>query len=168
MIRDLLLEAWEEQQNEQNEISLFRGKYAFLSNFYPCNLRWQDEIWPSVEHAYQAFKTNDLDLCERIRMVSTPAKAKRMGRAVSCRKDWEKVKRLLMLALVRAKFQQNSKLTKLLLKTGNAKLVEGNNWHDRVWGKCSCRNCAKFEQENALGLILMKVRKEFIEMKIEN
>jgi predicted NAD-dependent protein-ADP-ribosyltransferase YbiA (DUF1768 family) len=38
-------------------ISSFTGEYRFLSNFYPCVVHLDEEVYPSVEHAYQAAKT---------------------------------------------------------------------------------------------------------------
>lgn len=35
-------------------ITSFRGKYDFLSNFYPVKIFYNGRDWPSVEHAYQA------------------------------------------------------------------------------------------------------------------
>ncbi len=45
-------------------------------------------------------------------------------------------------------------LAQRLLATGDAELVEGNNWGDRFWGIC------RGEGRNELGKILMKVRDE--------
>ncbi len=51
-----------------------------------------------------------------------------------------------------AKFKQNERLKRLLLATGDAELIEGNDWGDTIWGMCDG------EGENLLGKILMKVR----------
>mgnify|MGYP000020466553 CR=1 FL=1 len=48
-------------------INSFTGKYRFLSNFYPCTLKWMEKKWPTVEHAYQAAKTKNIDWQEMIR-----------------------------------------------------------------------------------------------------
>ena len=58
----------------------------------------------------------------------------RLGRNKSypLRKDWEEVKDQTMFRVVYAKFTQNAELKKLLLSTGNAKLVEHTS-NDRYW-----------------------------------
>lgn len=158
VIRDLLLEAWREQQTEP--IESFRGDYRFLSNFYLSDFTWRGRVWPSVEHAFQASKTHDPNLREHIRGLEKPRAAKEAGNTVSCRSDWESVKRARMLELVRAKFGQSAGLTARLLATGTRTLVEGNTWHDNEWGNCTCPDCESIEGKNWLGLILMQVRGE--------
>ena len=51
-------------------------------------------------------------------------------------------------------------LREKLLATGNEELVEGNTWHDNIWGNCSCDCCKKIEGQNKLGKLLMQVREE--------
>lgn len=135
------------------EINEFQGKYRFLSNFWLVEVEFEGLVYPSVEHAYQAAKTTHLLGREIIRSQSSPGKAKRVGREVPIRPDWEDVKLDIMEELVRDKFEHEG-LRKELLATGNAKLVEGNWWHDTFWGVCDG------EGQNHLGKILMKVRKE--------
>ena len=80
-----------------------------------------------------------------------------MGKTVVLRKDWEPQKVNVMLDLLRRKFRQPD-LRKMLLDTGDQKLVEGNGWHDNFWGKCICAKCPK--GKNVLGQLLMQVRSE--------
>jgi len=47
------------------KIDSFRDKYFFLSNFYDCKICYEDEYYASVEHAFQAAKTYDLEVCSR-------------------------------------------------------------------------------------------------------
>lgn len=88
-----------------------------------------------------------------------PNKAKAKGRKVPLRPDWEKVKDQYMYEIVLAKFTQNEELKKKLLDTGNALLIEGNNCKDHYWGVCNGR------EQNKLGKILMRVRKELSSSK---
>lgn len=116
-----------------DKITSFREEYAFLSNFYPCQVTWEDETYPTVEHAFQAAKTHDVDERATIRNARGPVDAKRMGRRVSLRQDWDEVKVSVMETLIRDKFS-DPRLRDRLLSTGDAALIEGNTWGDRYWG----------------------------------
>jgi hypothetical protein len=59
-----------------------------------------------------------------------------------------------MFELLHLKFT-NDRLRDMLLATGNAELIEGNNWRDTFWGQCPIGTGA-----NHLGRLLMQVRKE--------
>ena len=135
----------------------FFGEHRFLSNFWPAELVWDGIIWPSTEHAYQAAKVLDREERLRISRMRTPSEAKKTGKTLELRDDWEHVKYDIMLEIVRAKFTQNPDLKARLLATGDALLVEGNNWHDRIWGVCPPGSS---EGLNYLGKILMTVREE--------
>lgn len=136
-------------------IGEFWNEYRFLSNFYMSPITWQGKVWPSVEHAYQAAKSTDPDVQEQIRNLPTPGAAKRAGKAVKLRGNWEEVKLRVMLELVLLKFTQSPALADKLLATGNAILVEGNTWGDRYWGVCPPHTS---NGSNYLGMILMEVR----------
>ncbi|MCD7839046.1 MAG: NADAR family protein [Erysipelotrichaceae bacterium] len=56
---------------------------------------------------------------------TTLTKAKRAGRKVKLRTDWEDVKLNIMKELIMIKFQ-NPLLKEKLLNTGDALLIEGN------------------------------------------
>lgn len=135
------------------EITSFRGSYRWLSNFYPAYVEFEGERYPTVEHAFQAAKTLEPRLRRAVRDVATPGLAKKMGRALQLRPDWEAVKLDVMLNLLRQKFA-HIRLLDLLLATGEAKLIEGNTWGDRFWGTVDG------EGENHLGRLLMQVRDE--------
>jgi ribA/ribD-fused uncharacterized protein len=141
-------------------ISDFRGDYAFLSNFYPVEVTVDSVEYPTVEHAFQAAKTLDYDIRRSIRNAATPATAKRMGRRVKRREDWFDVSVVILEALVREKFTRYAELIDLLLKTGEAELIEGNNWNDRFYGAVWNSKKNQWIGENHLGQILMKVRDE--------
>lgn len=84
--------------------------------------------------------------------MHNPSDAKKLGRDLTLRPDWEKVKVRLMYEICMCKFMQNPELRDKLLATGESTLIEGNNWGDYFWGKVN--NCG----ENQLGIILMDVR----------
>lgn len=142
-------------------IDRFRGKYRFLSSFWPVLVWLENCEYPSVEHAYQAAKTTDPAQRRLIRNADTPGRAKRLGRKVTMRKGWDYMKRDVMDALIRQKFKHRE-LRKLLLETGKQTLVEGNSWHDNYWGVCDCSKC-QGKGQNTLGKLLMEERKRIRE-----
>jgi ribA/ribD-fused uncharacterized protein len=115
------------------DITHFHGDYFFLSNFYPSQIEWEGELYPTVEHAFQAAKTFDLDERGAVQYATTAAGAKQIGRQVNLRADWELVKLDVMRELVRKKFR-DPELRAKLVATGEAKLIEGNTWNDKTWG----------------------------------
>lgn len=142
------------------EIISFRNQYGFLSNFFrlPASLAYNGIAYPTVEHAYQAQKTLDDKDRAAIARLSTPGEAKRYGRKLKhLHPNWDSIRLDIMRALVWEKFR-DPYLRKLLLDTGDAKLVEENSWGDKFWGICDRTG----EGENHLGEILMDVRRRII------
>lgn len=137
------------------EIRTFRGKYYFLSNFYPCRIVWEGLEYPSSEHAFQAAKTLWPAMREKISTASSPAIAKSYGRRCRLRPDWEEVKLDVMNEILTIKFS-NPTLAAKLKATGDATLIEGNTWGDQFWGVC------KGHGQNHLGQILMRIRESLI------
>ena len=138
-------------------IDSFAGPYRFLSNFWPAEVHYEGVVYPTAEHAYQSAKTLDRDERRRIAALPTPSEAKRAGRALKPRPDWERVRIDVMAACVRDKFTRSAELRRRLVATGDAELIEGNSWGDRFWGVCDG------EGENHLGRILTRVREELRE-----
>lgn len=134
-------------------IDSFRGDFGFLSNFHEASIWYEGERYPSVEHAFQAYKTTDPASRKLIRETARPGDAKKLGRGVQLRSDWETIKVELMRALVREKFK-NPILRAMLVATEDATLIEGNTWNDTTWGVCRGKGL------NLLGKILMEVREE--------
>ena len=120
-------------------ITKFTGDWNVLSNFYqhPFQLVGGDtpptHWWNTAEHAFQAYKATDVFGFTKIRNARTPAEAKRLGRDVECRLDWDQVKRELMLRILLSKFAI-PELRQRLINTGTEVLVEGNTWNDVYWG----------------------------------
>lgn len=114
--------------------------------------------YPTVEHAYQAAKTNSSVEREMIKNIVKPGDAKKAGRTVVMRRDWNKSKYSVMHNLVYQKFNRYPVLRQNLLETGDQQLIEGNTWHDNYWGACSCARCKQKVKQNKLGEILTNVR----------
>lgn len=139
-------------------IDCFSDKYEFLSNFYPCEITMPDGIvYPTAEHAFQAQKTLDLDKRREIAALSTPGKAKRTGRKLRLRDDWEDIKYNVMITALWHKFHV-PELKEKLIDTNGKVLIEGNTWHDNYWGNCTCDRCKNIKGKNHLGMSLMRLR----------
>lgn len=134
-------------------IGQFQGEYRWLSNFAPVTVEMGGSVYPSVEHAYQAAKTVDVGERARILEALTPGEAKRRGRYLTLRTDWDDVKVSIMKELLREKFCQ-ALYRMRLLATGEQEIVEGNHWGDTYWGKCNGKGL------NMLGQLIMQVREE--------
>ncbi len=134
-------------------IQFFRGEHRFLSNFFPADVVFDFEEYPSVEHAYQASKTLDRKKRKEI-LRMTPGQSKKFGKKLQVREDWDLVKLDIMYDLILQKFRKDNLLRDKLLKTMGRELQEGNTWGDYFWGVCSGQG------ENHLGKILMRVRDE--------
>lgn len=139
-------------------INSFSGYNRFLSNFYEVDVFFDGDLYPSVEHAYQAAKTDDLEYRQLIKKALTPAKAKSIGRVVPLRDNWEFSKLDIMKDLLQQKFSQEPFKTKLLA-TGDKQLIEGNYWGDIFWGQD-----LQGKGLNHLGKLLMEVRDEIKEV----
>lgn len=140
-------------------IYYFKGIYDFLSNFYEVDLMINGRLYKSVEHAYQAFKTKNVDEHEWIRNAPSASKAKSFGKKIKVRDNWDNLKYKTMLKLIRLKFKK-PQLREKLLNTHNETIIEYNYWHDNIWGNCTCNKCKKIDGKNWLGEILMLVRDE--------
>ena len=140
-------------------INHFDKEWAFLSNFYPQEIEFEGITYPTNEHFFQAMKTLDINKRRAIANAPTPGLAKKMGRSVSLRPDWEDIKEDVMLEGLYRKFA-NDELADWLLNTGDEELVEGNFWQDNFWGMCYCEKCRAqgIQGQNHLGKLLMKVR----------
>lgn len=135
------------------KIDKFDGDFAFLSNFYPAPISMDGMSFQSSEAAYQAQKC--LNTMDKFQFCTLdPRAAKKLGRKVKIRPDWEDIKDEVMARILNLKFRQNPNLGNLLIATGDAELIEGNTWMDIYWGVCDGVG------ENHLGKLLMQVRRE--------
>jgi ribA/ribD-fused uncharacterized protein len=124
---------------------------------------YQNIMYPTAEHAYQAAKVESIDVKTRIKDCDTPAEAKDYFETHDIKPDpgWTIEKKLIIMEqILMIKFGgKEPLLTRALLATGDAELIEGNNWNDTFWGVCNNTG------ENNLGKILMKVREELSRQK---
>ena len=152
-------------------ISAFTGKYEFLSNFYERELTFDGIKYPTAEHAFQAQKTPRVELRRRIAEEPTPGKAKRAGRSLRLRDDWEDAKLRVMRDILAVKFSDRTLKAKLI-STHPEDLIEGNHWGDTFWGATQISRFGMPIWEgpdyilyghNHLGKLLMKLRDHLID-----
>lgn len=144
-------------------INDFRGSHYFLSNFATVDggLIYEGLVYPTVEHAFQAAKPTEVEFRRYVLTAGSPMEAKCRGRNVQLRAGWTAgVRFFVMEDLIAAKFAPFSPTAEALLGTGDALLVEGNSWHDNLWGDCTCRAQPRCGESGAkvLGWMLMRQR----------
>lgn len=137
-------------------IASFSGEYGFLSNFYPCDIEALGMTFASVEHAYQASKCFNLSDMKKFSLDAekplSAGAAKRLGKKIEIRHDWLVIKEDVMCRFLMQKFSsKNPIVRRQLIDTGDAVLIEGNNWGDKFWG-------VDKTGENKLGFLLMEIR----------
>ncbi|ADY27605.1 Conserved hypothetical protein CHP02464 (plasmid) [Deinococcus proteolyticus MRP] len=136
------------------EVTSFTGPFSFLGNFHSEKaVRYGALQFQTLEAAFQAAKTGDVDIQRRIAAAPSPKEAKAIGRALQLREDWEDMKEQVMLDLLREKFSHRV-YREQLLGTGLVPLIHNNAHKDAFWG------VYKGEGQNRLGKLLMQVREE--------
>lgn len=143
------------------ESKSFTGEYAFLSNMYPCSIEialLDDRFkFTSAEAAFQAGKCEYLRDIWDIDRAKNGYEAKKIGRRVDIREDWDEMKLQWMELVLRKKFSsENPELMQKLIDTYPMELVEVNTWNDTFWGVCNGKG------ENHLGKILEKIRLDLV------
>lgn len=133
-------------------IANFTGTYSFLSNFHPHPMVVGGVEYPTLEHAFQAAKTDDIEDKRRIAALKTPGAAKKAGKKVRLVDNWNETRVGVMEGLLRHKFQ-DPEMKERLAGTAPEELVEGNTWRDTFWGQCPVG-----KGHNHLGKLLMKIR----------
>jgi ribA/ribD-fused uncharacterized protein len=130
--------------------------YGEFSNFAPFPIQLKGKVWPTNEHYFQAQKFAGTPMEEKIRHAHSPMKAAEMGRSRREKivRNWDQKRDNVMLEAVRAKFTQHDDLRKLLLGTGDSRLIEHTE-NDDYWG-----DGGDGKGKNRLGKILMVVRGE--------
>jgi len=133
-------------------IKEFQGEYHWLSNFYPCQVMWMGNPYPTVENAYQAAKSQEPWYLNKM-MACSPGESKKLSREVPLPPDWEDRKVDIMLFLVRQKMSSEP-FRSWLLDTGDRPIYEGNTWGDNFWGV----DLKTGQGKNILGQIIMDIR----------
>lgn len=128
----------------------FRNEYWFLSNMFPCELQVNGLTFTCAESCFQSFKTTDPEERKRFQNLNG-FDAKKLGRKIKLRPDWNDIRIDVMKAVIKVKFKQHPELTKKLISIKEP-IVEDNTWNDTFWGVCNGKGA------NNLGKILESVR----------
>ena len=162
-----------EIRNDKEVINfIFKGSPWFpIDNFYPDAVcEFEGLTYENSEAAFQSAKTLDMSVRKLFTEMS-PSQAKFVGKnpaIIKLRPDWNEVKFGIMRNIVRSKMDLNPYCRDMLIKTGDAEIIEGTYWNDRIWGIDLHTGIG----DNWLGKILMELREYyktiFPEMEEEN
>lgn len=144
---------------DQEENTLFIHRTdpdELLGSFSAHPFELEGRTWPTVEHYFQAmkFESSSPEYFEKIRLADSPKKAKKMGRSrlKRIRKDWAKVKRVVMTRAIYTQCRTHEEVSNYLIKTDDQKIMEASQY-DYYWG------CGRDRRgENVYGQVLMDVR----------
>lgn len=144
-------------------------KFAFLTTGYSCLLTIDQKQYWHLEGYFQSQKFTGVNKKaeEHIRNALSPLTCKRVAatyRVTSERETiWaDELQDITMMKGLTTKFITNSSLAKLLIETGDKKLINTDS-EDEYWGVGHDGN-----GDNMLGQYLMKVREFVKEVYIED
>lgn len=136
-------------------VDFYGGPFSnFVGTPFVLDDLWREDkrfLYRTVEHYFQAAKATNVEEHDWVAYSNSPSLAKKRGRTIGLRPDWEEVKYDVMLIGLRAKFL-DPKYSKFLLDTGDA-IIREDSPTDFEWGY---RNNGK----NLLGKALMQIREE--------
>lgn len=108
--------------------------------------------YPTVEHAFQAAKTDDKDIKRTIADAGSVRKARKIGRTVTLIPGWDDRRVTVMECLLREKFR-NGDLSAQLIDTGDEDIIA--DLKNDFWGVGEDGSGA-----NVLGSLLERIRTE--------
>lgn len=137
--------------------------YGAFSNLYRRAILFDDQSYPTSEHAYQAGKARRPEVRAWLMAAPTPALLAMAAHGLyqwDIAPNWSTTKFDRMRAVLWAKFTQHPDLADLLLSTGDARLVETatvDNPVNRLWGEVEGKG-----GRNMLGTMLMEIRAKLV------
>lgn len=146
---------------KSDEIRFYRANekpYGAFSNLYRRAIVFEDQVFKTSEHAYQAGKARKPEVKAWLMAAPSPALLAMAAHGLyywDIAPGWSRTKFDRMRAVLEAKFSQHEDLRDLLLSTGDAKLIETatvDNPVNRLWGEVNGVG------ENMLGRMLMELR----------
>jgi ribA/ribD-fused uncharacterized protein len=152
----------------REEIRFYRASekpYGAFSNLFRRAIEFENETFPTAEHAYQAGKARKPEVKAWLMAAPSPALLAMAAHGLyywDVSDGWSKKKFDRMRRVLRAKFEQHDDLKALLLSTGSRRLVESatvDSPVNRLWGEVNGVG------QNMLGVLLMEVRGELSKSK---
>jgi ribA/ribD-fused uncharacterized protein len=150
-----------ETQGSDNEIRFYRSNekpYGAFSNLFKSPITFDGQLYPTAEHAYQAGKAQKPKVRDWILAAPSPSLAAMAAHGLytwDIVPNWNEIKFDRMRGVLAAKFSQHPHLMKLLVETGDRRLIETgttNNAVNRLWGEVNGVG------QNMLGVMLMELR----------
>ena len=139
-------------------VGFYNREFFCLDNFSSFGFVYEGRNYPTVEHAYQAYKFWETapEVAEEIAGCLSAYDAQRIAHehVGEERTDWHDVKVGLMEKFLRAKLAQNPYVVKKLLATEDCLICEDSP-KDSFWGIGPDR-----DGRNELGKLWMKLREE--------
>lgn len=144
------------------EIRFYRASekpYGVFSNLYKRPITFEERVYPTSEHAYQAGKARKEEVRDWLMAAPSPSLLAMAAHGLyqwDIAPDWSRIKFDRMRAVLKAKFTQHSDLAAILLDTKDAVLIETatvDNAVNRLWGEVPGKG-----GKNMLGIMLMEVR----------
>jgi len=145
------------------EIRFYRASekpYGAFSNLFRREVEFEGRTYITSEHAYQAGKARKPQVVEWLMAAPSPSLLAMAAHGLyywDITPGWSTSKFDRMRRVLRAKFTQHEDLQRLLLLTGEAKLIETatmDNPVNRLWGEVNGVG------QNMLGVMLMELRDE--------
>lgn len=145
--------------------------YGCFSNWYPATFSYAGKCYVSVEQFMMYHKVitfRQYDLAKKIMESTDPGVIKTLGRTKFSGFNaelWDSVSKTIVKRGIRAKFEQNPDILKILFDTGDLLLAECSA-QDKKWGvgvaitDPAHTEPSKWSGKNLLGRILMEVRDE--------
>ncbi len=136
------------------KIPYYENSYFALHNFSAHSILYKGVVYPSVEHAYHAYKFEDDKTKEEIRSAGSPFIAYKLGQKYksSRKNNWDEIKVGILEEIIFEKVKQHEEVKNVLLATKNEEIVEENP-NDDFWGSGKEGN-----GQNNTGKILMRIR----------
>lgn len=151
-----------------DRIVAFRSYMNIFSNDFPCKIKYENELYRSVEHAYQSIKAKSLgqnDLAYEIKEAMHAGAARAKARNKLDEKDsseWEKKSENVMRELITTKAEMNEDFKAALLDTGDCIIAEATG--HKIWASgldvfmTQRTDPSYWPGQNLLGRIMMSLR----------
>ena len=130
------------RKQKVERIDNFNGPYyGFLNNDFPSLVGYSGLIFPSVNAAFQAARTDNQHIRHKISLIDNPQELWEIAINIDDPPNWVKDRVRIMELLLRDKFRRNRDLRERLKLTGERVLI--NSYDDSspsnlFWGNLCC------------------------------